>query len=97
MEIKTEYNINDELWFIHPRSGKPASGKVVTITVEVVGRQITKAGQKRDLIKTGDYAPKSRFTRYYLDDRGSKNETVCKSQYDLFVSKEKLIESLIKS
>ena len=95
MEIKTKFNINDEVWFLHPLSQKAVQGRISSINIEVRGKPKYRHSDdgKRGLIRTGEYEPQMFVHRYTIDDMVRK-EGVSKSDYDLHLTKEALIESL---
>lgn len=95
MIIETKFNINDDVWFVHPKSQQCISGKVITIEIRIGSRAKQKGDGKRGLIPTGEYEEQKFIHSYYLSDKVNK-ESIFKQDYQLFNSKEKLIESLSK-
>lgn len=94
MKIETRYDINDEVWFIHPYSKKAISGVIAGIRCEVKSKPEYRTGDKKDRIKTGEYLPLFHTHYYQIDDRINKN-FIGLYEYDLFKSKEDLSQSLI--
>lgn len=92
MEIATKYNLNDELWFIHPQIFMPVVAKVKGCTVEFISKPEHKSDGKRGLIPTGNYLPDSIRETYKLVDKTGKEYTALGTK--LFPVKEELIESL---
>ena len=82
MELKTNYNINDEVWFIHGDKPECLSSKVVDIHVAVVGEE------QLDKNK-GNYIVKETQIKYaVLDGKGTRvwKENVFPSKQDLLNS-----------
>ncbi len=93
MELKTKYNINDEVWFVHPQSQRAVCGKVMGIRLEVRGQPKYKAGERRNLIMTGEYEARQYYPTYTMDDNIRK-EGVTKSETEIFETKELLVNSI---
>ena len=93
MEIITKYNINEEVWFIHPLSQKAVCGRIKGINIRVEGKPKYRCGERRDLIKTGEYE-EQRFVHTYTIDDQIRKEGVTRSEYDLFANKEDLKDEL---
>lgn len=93
MTLTTKYEINDEVWFLHPLSQKAVIGRVRDIQLNVGSKAEYRTGDRRNLIKTGEYKQAGIFVVYTLDDHVRK-EGCMKSERDLFPTKEALIESI---
>lgn len=96
--IETTYNINDEVWFIHPLSKKAVSGRIKSINIQVKSSPIytTPKDGKRSLIHTGEYKTSSTIILYTVDDQVRK-EGVTKNQSELFTTKEELKSQMIEN
>ena len=93
MEIKTKFDINDEVWFLHPQSQKAVSGRIKEINIRIGGNPKYRTGDRRDRIATGEYEKRLYSHSYQIDDQ-IRREGIGKSEYDLFLTKEELKESL---
>ena len=95
MDIKTKFNINDKVWIIHPLSKKAVQGCIKGIYIIIEGKPKHKhsGDGKRGLIRTGEYESQKFVDRYIIDDMITK-EGVSKTEYDVYETKEKLIESI---
>lgn len=93
MEIKTKFNINDDVWFIHPVSQLCVEGKIIEIGIKVKSKKRYKHGTKRDLIFTGEYEEQRFLHNYYLTDKCTDNQ-ICKNETQIFKTKSALIDSL---
>jgi len=94
MEITTKYNINDEVWFVHPLSQKAVCGRVNGINIKVGGKAKYRTGEHRDLIKTGEYE-EQRFTHTYTIDDQIRKEGITKTEHELFINKDELKQRLM--
>ena len=96
--IETTYNINDEVWFIHPVSKKAVSGRIKFINIKVDGRPVYRTSNdgKRSLIRTGEYTTKGMVILYTIDDQVRK-EGVTINQNELFTTKEQLKSEMIQN
>ena len=93
MNVKTKYNVNDELWFI---IGKAIVCKKVTkIVVHVQGSMIKIPDQKRGFTETGNYFVDKTYVEYIMEGslRGSFYTEPIEEKY-LFKTKSALIKSL---
>lgn len=93
MEITTKFNINDEVWFVHPLSQNAVCGRIKEIHIKVGGKPKYRRGNKRDLIRTGEYE-EQRFVHTYSIDDQIRKEGVTRSEYDLFPTKDGLKDEL---
>ena len=93
MDVKTKYDINDNVWYIHPTSEKAVCGKIIDISVKIKSKPIYQPDRfgRRSLIKTGDFEPLIYTPTYILED-SLKFDGVTKSELEVFESKEKLKE-----
>ena len=95
MEIRTKFNINDEVWFVHPNTNRSVQGRIKEIKIRICGKENYKRinNGKLGLICTGEYEPQQSAHIYYIDDNVT-NQCISKSAYDIYQTKEELIESL---
>ena len=95
MEIKTKFNINDEVWFVHPNTQRAVQGRIKEINIQIGGKPKYKHPDNgtRGLIRTGEYETQQFVHRYSIDDNIRK-EGVTKGEYDIYETKEQLVESL---
>lgn len=96
MNIETKFEINDEVWFINSAQ-KAFSSKITEISIRVLSQPIYKTGERRDLLKTGDYKNKGKQVYYTLDNPSyapTSNKSITKSEHELFKTKEELLKSL---
>jgi hypothetical protein len=94
MEIKTKYNIDDEVWF-YIGSEVPIKCKITGIKVEVSSTEEKVAGEKRDLIKTGKHIPNNPTFSYDIKFRTHPFQHPSVSERYLYSSKEELKEKMI--
>lgn len=93
MEIKTKYNIGDELWFIN--NTKAIKGHIHHIKIHIESKAEVKSGNKRDLIKTGKRILSSLTIGYHMATDSSGAYFVKPTpENELFITKEELIKSL---
>lgn len=92
MTIATKFNINDEVWFIHPKTQIAESGKIGFISIDVQGTEILEPDNKKGLSETGDYKEKSQEIVYQIYN-GSRCE-ILKKENHIFSTKQELINSL---
>lgn len=95
MELTTKFNINDEVWFIHPNTQKAVLGRIQEINLKVGGKPKYRTGDRRDLIRTGEYTEQKFVNVYHIDDMVRK-EGVTKREDEIFTSKEDLVSSIKK-
>lgn len=69
MTIETKFNINDDVWFVHPKSQQCVSGKIVEIDIKIGSRVKMKRHGSRGLIASGEYEQQKFIHAYYLSDK----------------------------
>ena len=95
MEIKTKFNVNDEVWFVHPTSQRAVQGRIMGMQIRIDGKPKYRRSDdgKRGLIRTGEYEAQ-RFVHLYSIDDNVRKEGCTKGEYDIYETKEQLVESL---
>ena len=95
MEIKTKFNVNDEVWFVHPNTQRAVQGRIMGIQIRVDGKPKYKhkCNGMRGVVRTGEYEAQS-FTHLYSIDDNIRKEGCTKGEYDIYETKEQLVESL---
>ena len=95
MDIKTKFDINDEVWFVHPNTQRAVQGRIKEINIKIGGKPKYRypTDGTRGLIRTGEYETQL-FVHVYLIDDNVRREGVSKGVYDIHKTKEELVESL---
>ena len=94
MTITTKFNINDEVWFIHPKTQRVVQGKVCGIDCMVNSRKKYEANpNNKGLIPTGEYETMWSKNRYDIYDKVAKDRYSVYEQ-SVFPTKQELINSL---
>jgi len=95
MDIKTKFDINDEVWFVHPNTQRAVQGRIKEINIKIGGKPKYRCvtDGKKSMIRTGEYETQLFVHKYLIDDNVRK-EGVSKSGYDIHKTKEELTESL---
>ncbi len=92
MTITTKFNINDEVWFIYPRTQKVICGRVGSMSIKVHSRKLYEPDDKKGLIATGEYKETSQEVVYQLFNESTGD--VFRKETELFPTKQELINSL---
>lgn len=95
MELTTKFNINEEVWFLHPQSQRVVQGKIMGIQIRIGSQPQYRHSTdgKKGLVKTGEYK-EQRFVNIYHIDDNIRKEGVSKAEYDIYYTKDQLIEKL---
>ena len=94
MTITTKFDINDKVWFIHPKTQLAVQGKVSGIECEIAGKPKYKVSPNSKLrVPTGDYEKSFHAYRYSIDYKSTKDK-LPKYENELFPTKQELINSL---
>lgn len=94
MTITTKFNINDEVWFIHPRTQLAVQGKVCGIECRVNGMAKYETSPNTKLRRpNGDYEKALDTNKYSIDHKSTKDK-LPKYENELFPTKQELINSL---
>lgn len=94
MTITTKFDINDDVWFIHPRTQLAFQGKVCGIECRIGGREQYKANpNSKGLLPIGEYKMSMYAKMYIIDDKATKDR-FSKPENELFPTKQELINSL---
>lgn len=95
MELTTKFNINEQVWFLHPQSQRAVQGTIVGIQIRIGSQPqyIRSNDGKKGLIKTGQYK-EQKFVNIYTIDDNIRKEGVSKAEYDIYYTKDQLIEKL---
>ena len=95
MEIKTKFNINDEVWFVHPISKRAVQGRVMQIEIHAQGKHKYRRSDngKLGLVKTGEYESSYFLIQYCIDDNVRK-EPCTLPEYQVHETKEQLLERI---
>jgi hypothetical protein len=96
VEIKTKFNINDEVLFLSPDGLKSSSGRITAINISVVGieKRIpckNDLGQTVAMAPSGEYEIASTLLSYMI------NEKLTRFESDLFLEENELEPLLTKS
>lgn len=94
MQIETKYNVNDEVWAIHPAAKKAISGKVSGINgLQTSKREVKEIEGTTEMMATGNLILGDMNIHYQIDF-GPDYQAAMMMEGEVFASKEELIKEI---